>query len=72
VNGERFIIEKARLIKHSTTKLPANLPLGISLVDNVTFGVCGDGKAIEILALQHQGHTLDKHALAKFFSNFQV
>jgi methionyl-tRNA formyltransferase len=72
INGERFIIEKARLTNHSTTKLPANLPLGISVVDNVTFGVCGDGKAIEILALQHQGHTLDKNALARFFSNFQV
>lgn len=68
VNGERFIIEKARLMNYSTTKLPANLPLGISVVDNVTFGVCGDGKAIKILALQHQGHTLDQHALAKFFS----
>lgn len=68
VNGERFIIEKARLMNYSTTKLSANLPLGISVVDNVTFGVCGDGKAITILALQHQGHTLDQHALAKFFS----
>lgn len=68
VNGERFIIEKARLMNYSTTKLPANLPLGISVVDNVTFGVCGDGKAIRILVLQHQGHTLDQHALAKFFS----
>lgn len=65
--GEKFIIEKARLGKHATLKLPANLPLGISVVDNVAFGVCGDGEVIEILALQHQGRTMDKQALAKFF-----
>jgi methionyl-tRNA formyltransferase len=68
ISGERFIIEKARLVNHLTMKLPANLPLGISVVDNMTFGICGDGEAIEILALQHQGLTLDKHSLAKFFS----
>ena len=66
-DGEKFIIEKARIFKHATLKLPANLPLGISVVDNVTFGVCGDGKAIEILALQHQGRTMDNQALVKFF-----
>lgn len=68
VDGERFIVQKARLVNHLITKLPANLPLGISVVDNMTFGICGDGESIEILALQHQGHTLDKHSLAKFFS----
>jgi methionyl-tRNA formyltransferase len=66
-DGEKFIIEKARIFKHATLKLPANLPLGISVVDNVIFGVCGDGKAIEILALQHQGRTMDNQALVKFF-----
>jgi methionyl-tRNA formyltransferase len=69
VDGERFIVQKARLVNHLTTKMPANLPLGISVVDNMTFGICGDGEAIEILALQHQGRTLDKDGLAKFFSH---
>ncbi len=68
IDGERFIIEKARMVGNSITKPPANLPLGISVVDNTVFGVCGDGEAIEILALQHQGRTLDKDGLAKFFS----
>ncbi len=68
VNGQRFVIEKARLINHSTTKVPANLPQGLSVVDNVVFGVCGDGKAIEILALQHEGKTLDNSALARLLS----
>lgn len=67
INGLRFIIEKARLINHSNTKLPANLPQGLSVVDNVVFGVCGDGEAIEILALQHEGRTLDKAALTHLF-----
>ena len=69
VDGERFIVQKARLVNHLTTKMPANLPLGISVVDNMTFGICGDGEAIEILALLHQGRTLDKDGLAKFFSH---
>ncbi|WP_395011701.1 formyltransferase [Undibacterium sp.] len=69
VNGERFIIQKARLVNHLIINLPANLPLGISVVDNMTIGICGDGDAIEILALQHQGHTLDKGGFAKFFSH---
>lgn len=69
VDGERFIVQTARLVNHLTTKMPANLPLGISVVDNMTFGICGDGEAIEILALQHQGRTLDKDGLAKFFSH---
>ncbi|MBC3806059.1 formyltransferase [Undibacterium seohonense] len=68
IHGKHFIIEKARLINHSTTKVPANLPQGVSVVDNVIFGVCGDGKAIEILALQHEGKTLDKEALKLFFA----
>jgi len=68
INGKRFVIEKARLINHSATKVPANLPQGLSVVDNVVFGVCGDGNAIEILALQHEGKTLDSAALSLLLS----
>lgn len=68
IDGKHFVIEKARLINHSITKIPANLPQGLSVVDNVVFGVCGDGKAIEIIALQQEGKTLDHAALASLFS----
>lgn len=68
INGKRFIIEKARLINHSTTQMPANLPQGISVVDNVIFGVCGDGRAIKILALQCEGKTLSDAELVLLFA----
>ena len=68
IKGKRFVIEKARLINHSATKVPANLPQGLSVVDNVVFGVCGDGNAIEILALKHEGKTLDSAALSLLLS----
>jgi methionyl-tRNA formyltransferase len=44
IGEDRIIIEKARL----STKNTSNLPQGISVVDNVVFGVCGDGKALHI------------------------
>ncbi len=68
IKGKRFVIEKARLINHSTTQIPANLPRGISVVDNVIFGVCGDGRAIKILALQCEGKTLSDAELALLFA----
>ncbi len=40
----RFVIKKARLV--NTPK--ANLPQGLTVVDNVVFGVCGDGRALRI------------------------
>lgn len=62
-NGSKFVIEKARL----ATKCPPNLPLGLSVVDNVVFGVCGDGAAIIITALRMDGQTLDSAALKHYF-----
>jgi methionyl-tRNA formyltransferase len=44
-NGHRFIIKRARL---SNFSLPTNLPLGLCVVDNVVFGLCGDGRALHI------------------------
>ncbi|MEB0139672.1 MULTISPECIES: formyltransferase [unclassified Undibacterium] len=46
--GKHFIIEKARL-----SNLPAtDLPMGLHVVDNVILGICGDGHAIQIIALR--------------------
>lgn len=52
-NGHRFIIKQARLATNLTTHLantvlPTNLPPGLCVVDNAVFGICGDGRAINI------------------------
>lgn len=64
-NGHRFVIEKARLVPSSANKLPSDLPQGLSVVDNGVFAVCGDGNAIEILALQYQGKTISPDELQR-------
>jgi methionyl-tRNA formyltransferase len=51
IGGRRFIIERARLHKGS---LPS-LPPGLAVVDNVIFGVCGDGRALAIHSLLADG-----------------
>ncbi|MBC3879996.1 formyltransferase [Undibacterium sp. LX40W] len=67
-NGERFIIEKARFSGQNAAEIALNLPQGISVVDNVVFGVCGDGKAIKILALQHNSKTLSIDEVRNYFA----
>lgn len=64
-NGHRFVIEKARLLATSPNKLASDLPQGLSVVDNGVFAVCGDGNAIEILALQYQGKTISTDELQR-------
>ncbi len=64
-NGHRFIIEKARLALKNSPKLASDLPQGLSVVDNGVFAVCGDGNAIEILALQYQGKTISPETLQR-------
>ncbi|PRC92266.1 formyltransferase [Solimicrobium silvestre] len=50
-NGHRFIIKQARLANSPK----ANLPQGLSVVDNVVFGLCGDGRALRINELLFNG-----------------
>jgi len=49
--GHHFIIEKARL---SDLSAP-NLPIGLHVVDNVVFGMCGDGHTLRIIELRCDG-----------------
>ena len=49
-----FIIERARL---SRKTLPS-LPLGLAVVDNCIFGVCGDGRALAIASLLADGQPI--------------
>lgn len=67
-NGDRFIIAKARFHGQNAAEIALNLPQGISVVDNAVFGVCGDGKAIEILALQHNSKTLSIEEVKHYFT----
>lgn len=65
--GMRFIIEKARFNGQNAAEIALNLPQGISVVDNAVFGVCGDGKVIKILALQHNSKTLSIDEVKHYF-----
>jgi methionyl-tRNA formyltransferase len=51
IGGHRYVIERARL---HTGPLPS-LPPGLAVVDNGTFGVCGDGRALAIHSLLADG-----------------
>ncbi|TXI95579.1 MAG: formyltransferase [Burkholderiaceae bacterium] len=66
--GKRFVIEKARMVQASDFKLASNLPQGISVVDNTVFGICGDGHAIRILALQSDNKTLSVDEIKALFA----
>lgn len=50
VNGRRYIIERARMARVAPAALQG-LPVGLRVVDNAIFGVCGDGRALAILSL---------------------
>lgn len=66
--GKRFVIEKARMVQVSDFRLASNLPQGISVVDNTVFGICGDGHAIRILALQSDNKTLSVDEIKALFA----
>jgi methionyl-tRNA formyltransferase len=55
-DGRRFVVARARLAPSQV--IFANLPLGLHLVDNALFGVCGDARAIVIRDLRLNGETV--------------
>eukprot|EP01133_Synstelium_polycarpum_P014333 gene14333-16912_t len=59
VNNVIYIIEKARLSKHSA----GSLPPGLAVVDNCIFGVCGDGRMLAISALRAGEETISAKQL---------
>ena len=59
VNNVIYIIEKARLSKHSA----GSLPPGLAVVDNCIFGVCGDGHMLAISALRAAGEPISAQQL---------
>lgn len=71
VNGVRYVIERARLGDrrgvfangNSDNVAARSLPLGLTVVDNCIFGVCGDGGIITILALTADGVAISAQQL---------
>jgi len=59
--GHRFIIKTARLAPAPT----ANLPQGLSVVDNAVFGGCGDHQALKINELLCDGQSISAAQLQK-------
>ncbi|MYM25685.1 formyltransferase [Duganella sp. FT135W] len=55
VGGVRYVIERARFRDHLSNDFCRSLPLGLTVVDNCIFGVCGDGRALTISALTADG-----------------
>lgn len=60
--GNTYVIAKARLLPQGNL-MAANLPPGLSVVDNVILGVCGDGHALHITELLMHGAPVSAQAL---------
>jgi methionyl-tRNA formyltransferase len=61
--GNTYVIGKARLVTKLTSNNTANLPQGLSVVDNVIFGGCGDGRALHIIELLMNGKVVSAATL---------
>jgi methionyl-tRNA formyltransferase len=61
INGKTYVIGKARLAAGTSP----DLPQGLSVVDNCIFGVCGDGRMLQIHALLADGKPVSPTALQK-------
>ncbi len=64
IHGKRLVIARARLVAVDQLTCP-DLPPGLQIVDNTLFGICGDGRAIAIHDLQHQGRSISSAELTE-------
>ena len=55
VDGVRYTIGRARLSGNFGNVVALGLPLGLTVVDNCIFGVCGDGHMLAISSLSADG-----------------
>ncbi|MCG2583040.1 formyltransferase [Massilia sp. TS11] len=65
LGGVRYVIERARLSRQPA----AGLPLGLAVVDNCIFGVCGDGRMLAIHSLLADGDPISPQDLALRLNN---
>ena len=63
IGGVRYIIERARLYGKTDKVATSSLPLGLAVVDNCIFGVCGDGRMLAISALTADGAAITAEQL---------
>ncbi len=67
--GHTYVISKARLLPQAAHQtIPqagntANLPQGLSVVDNVILGMCGDARALHIIELLEDGKPISAATL---------
>jgi methionyl-tRNA formyltransferase len=69
LGDKNYQISKARLFDGLSSRLQANLPLGLAVVDNCIFGVCGDGRALLIHALLADGKPVSPVELQQTLSS---
>ena len=63
LNGQTYVIGKARLSTNFPTNNRSDLPTGLCVVDNAIFGVCGDGRALSIIELLSNGKVVSPEVL---------
>jgi methionyl-tRNA formyltransferase len=61
IGTARFVVARARLAQTRAS----NLQPGLQVEDNALLGVCGDGRAIVIHELRHDGRAIDPAAFAR-------
>jgi methionyl-tRNA formyltransferase len=64
IGGKVYVIGKARLSKAPES----DLPQGLTVVDNCIFGVCGDGRALQIHELLADGKAVSPAELKKILT----
>jgi len=69
IDGVRYVIQRARLRGIPDNVASTSLPLGLAVVDNCIFGVCGDGRMLAISALTADGETITAEQLQARLSN---
>jgi methionyl-tRNA formyltransferase len=68
VKGKNMVLGKARL----SSRYFQDLPAGLAVVDNVMFGVCGDGRALVIHQLLSDGKTMSPAELQQLLLNASI
>jgi methionyl-tRNA formyltransferase len=65
VNGQRYVIQTARMLKGGLDAAAiAAVPPGLAVHENRILGICGDGGALHVLGLLHDGAPVNPAQLA--------
>jgi methionyl-tRNA formyltransferase len=72
IAGQRLVVARARRPLPGQALSLAGLAPGLHLVDGAIVGVCGDGQALQVLHLLHEGAPVDGAALSDLLSKQRV